>query len=66
MCEQSLAYCAREFGIGELLLLGKGENSTGGRDRDSILSDAVEAIIGGILLLNNNITPDLDEFLYAI
>ena len=50
VCEQSLAYCAREFGIGELLLLGKGENSTGGRDRDSILSDAVEAIIGGIFL----------------
>lgn len=48
--ESSLAYCARQMRIGEFLFLGKGEDATGGRERDSILSDALEAIIGGIFL----------------
>ena len=43
VCEPSLAYCAREFGLPEFLLLGKGEDMTGGRNRDSIVSDATEA-----------------------
>lgn len=50
VCEQSLAYCARELGLGEYLLLGKGEDATGGRKRDSITSDALEALIGAIYL----------------
>ncbi len=50
VCEQSLAYCAREIHIGEYLLLGKGEEVTGGRSRDSITSDALEALIGAIYL----------------
>ncbi len=50
VCEPSLASCARAIGIGECLCLGKGETLTGGRDRDSILSDAFEAIIGSIYL----------------
>lgn len=50
VCEQTLSLCAREIGIGEYLLLGKGEDSTGGRERDSILSDTIEAIIGAIYL----------------
>ena len=50
VCEPSLAYCAREFGLPQFLLLGKGEDMTGGRDRDSILSDALEAVIGSIYL----------------
>ncbi len=50
VCEQSLASCAREIGLGSYLLLGKGEDLTGGRERDSILSDTWEAIIGAIYL----------------
>ncbi len=50
VCEQSLAYCAREIKLGDFLLLGKGEEVTGGRKRDSITSDALEALIGAIYL----------------
>lgn len=48
--EVSLAKVARDLNLGEFLLLGKGEQITGGRDRDSILADATEAIIGAIYL----------------
>lgn len=50
VCEQTLAGCARELGLGQYVLLGKGEEATGGRRRDSILSDALEAVIGAIYL----------------
>ncbi|MDC7287106.1 ribonuclease III [Blautia schinkii] len=50
VCEPSLAYCAREFGLPGFLLLGKGEDMTGGRNRDSIVSDATEALLGAIYL----------------
>lgn len=50
VCEPSLAICARDLNLGEYLLLGKGEDATGGRNRDSILSDAFEAVIGAIYL----------------
>ncbi len=50
VCEMSLAYCAREFGLQEFILLGKGEEQTGGRNRDSIVSDATEAVIGAVFL----------------
>ncbi len=50
VCEVSLAQVAKELGIGELLLLGKGEDLTGGRERPSLTSDAVEAVIGSIYL----------------
>nr|WP_177295765.1 ribonuclease III [uncultured Blautia sp.] len=50
VCEPSLAYCARQFGLPEYLLLGKGEDMTGGRMRDSIVSDATEALLGAIYL----------------
>ncbi|MCI8514879.1 MAG: ribonuclease III [Lachnospiraceae bacterium] len=50
VCEPTLAICARELGLGDHLLLGKGEDATGGRKRDSILSDALEALIGAIYL----------------
>lgn len=50
VCEPSLAYCARQFGLPQYLLLGKGENMTGGRNRDSIVSDATEALLGAIYL----------------
>ena len=50
VCEPTLALCAKELHLGEDLLLGKGEDQTGGRERKSILSDALEAVIGAIYL----------------
>lgn len=50
VCEPTLAFCAREIGLGEYILLGRGEELTGGRERDSIISDAMEALIGAIYL----------------
>lgn len=50
VCEMSLASSAREIHLGEYLYLGKGEYRTGGAKRDSILSDAFEALIGAIYL----------------
>ena len=50
VCEQTLSACARDLKIGQYLFLGKGEDLSGGRERDSILSDALEAVIGAIYL----------------
>ena len=50
VCEPSLAYCARDLDLGSYILLGKGEEATGGRKRDSITSDVMEAVIGAIFL----------------
>lgn len=50
VCEPSLAFCARDLELGQFMLLGKGEEATGGRSRDSIISDAMEAVIGAIYL----------------
>lgn len=50
VCEPTLAQCAKELELGSFLLLGKGEEATGGRERSSILSDAFEAVIGAIYL----------------
>ena len=50
VCEPTLAQCAEELHLGEFLFLGKGEDQTGGRHRKSVLSDALEAIIGAIYL----------------
>ena len=50
VCEPALAFCAKELNLGEFLMLGKGEETTGGRKRDSVTSDALEAVIGAIYL----------------
>ncbi len=50
VCEPTLAMCTEEIHLGDYLLLGKGEDQTGGRKRKSILSDAMEAVIGAIYL----------------
>lgn len=50
VCEPTLALCTKEIGLGQYLYLGKGEDLTGGRNRKSILSDALEAVIGAIYL----------------
>jgi ribonuclease-3 len=46
----TLAEVARELRLGEALLLGKGEEQSGGRDKASILADGLEAILGAIYL----------------
>lgn len=71
VCEQALAYCAREIQLGSYLYLGKGEDITGGRNRDSVTSDALEALIGAIYIdgglasakefIHNYIVNDWDE-----
>lgn len=50
VCEPALAYCARELTLGEYILLGRGEEAAGGRKRDSITSDVMEALIGALYL----------------
>ena len=46
--ERGLAICARKLNLGGYLYLGRGEESTGGRERDSILADFVEALLGAV------------------
>lgn len=50
VCEKSLYEFSKEIELGKYLLLGKGEENTGGRERPSILSDAFEAVIAAIYL----------------
>ena len=50
VCEPTLAMCTEAIHLGYFLLLGKGEDQTGGRKRKSILSDALETVIGAIYL----------------
>ena len=45
-----LAEVADELGVGEVLLLGRGEEASGGRTKASILADALEAVIGAVYL----------------
>jgi len=50
VCEKSLCVFARRLDLGKYLMLGKGEDKGGGRERDSILADAFEAVIAAIYL----------------
>lgn len=50
VCEPSLAFCAKDLELGNYMRLGKGEESTGGRMRESIIADGMEALIGAIYL----------------
>lgn len=50
VCEDALAGYSRQISLGKFLLVGKGEEATGGRERASILADAFEALIGAIFL----------------
>ncbi|WP_308681818.1 ribonuclease III [Stomatobaculum longum] len=56
VCEPALAYCAEQIPLPPYLLLGRGEEMTGGRLRPSIVSDAMEAVIGAIYL-DGGLTP---------
>lgn len=58
--QRALATVARELGLGDYVLLGKGEQSTGGADKDSILSDTLEAIFGASYLAHGlDVSRDL-------
>jgi len=50
VCEGALAAAARRLGLGEHLLLSRGEEQCGGREKDSILSDAFEAVLAAVYL----------------
>ena len=50
VCESTLAEIAKKLGLGNFLLLGQGEAREGGRDKDSILADALESILGAVFL----------------
>lgn len=50
VCEEALAEAAGNLSLGDVLRLGKGEDQTGGRKRKSVLSDALEALIGAMYL----------------
>ncbi len=50
VCEQSLYSVAQRLGLGKYLMLGRGEEMTGGRERQSILADCVEAVIAAMYL----------------
>ncbi|NLZ54578.1 MAG: ribonuclease III [Thermoanaerobacteraceae bacterium] len=53
VCEPSLAKVAIQLGLGDYLILGKGEENTGGRHKSSILADTLEALIGAIYIDKN-------------
>lgn len=50
VCEQALFEFSQKIHLGDYLLLGKGEENTGGRERPSIVSDAFEAVIAAVFL----------------
>lgn len=62
VCEPTLAYCAEAIALGSYLRLGKGEDLTGGRTRPSVVSDAMEAVIGAIYLDGG--LANAKEFIY--
>ena len=66
VCEPALAYCARDIELGRYMLLGKGEEATGGRNRDSITSDVMEAVIGALYLENKILFYDSKTVLQEI
>lgn len=69
VCEASFAYLANRLGLGEYLLLGRGEEASGGRSRASLLADCFEALCGAIYLdggypwLVDGCAGGIDEFL---
>ena len=64
--QRALAQIARTIGLGDYVLLGKGELSTGGREKDSILSDTLEALFGAVYVTHGlEVARELVERLVA-
>lgn len=71
VCEPALAFCAKDLELGKFILMGRGEEITGGRTRNSITSDVMESLIGAIYLdggmeqakafINRFILSDLED-----
>ena len=71
VCEPALAFCARDLELEKFIRLGRGEENTGGRERDSIISDVMEAVTGAIYIdggmeqakafINRFILSDLED-----
>jgi ribonuclease-3 len=76
VCEPSLAALARKLELGGFLQLGHGEKMSGGNERDSLLSDALEAVIGAIYLdggmdsvkeiIHTLFVPIIEKSLYSV
>lgn len=72
VCQEALAKVARRLNLGDFLMLGKGEEASGGRGRDSILAAAFEALVAAVSLDRSYLyarrfilrvmAPELDEF----
>lgn len=56
VCEPALAFCARDIDLERFIRLGKGEEAGGGRGKDSITSDVMEAVIGAMYLDSRDVT----------
>lgn len=75
VCEQSLYQFAKSMKLGDFLLLGKGEEKSGGRDKPAVLADAFEALLGAVFLdqgfdrvyniLNVVVFPEIKKSLYS-
>ncbi len=63
VCEKALAKYSREIGLGNYLLLGKGEDHNKGRERASIIADAFEAVLGAFYLDTNFDSEPIAKFL---
>lgn len=50
VCEKSLANVAKELDLGSYIYMGRGEDMAGGREKDSVTADTVEAVIGAVFL----------------
>jgi len=64
--EEGLARVARTVGLGELLLLGRGEERTGGREKSSLLADALEAVLGALYLGASPATSGAGEGFFQV
>lgn len=64
VCEQALAITARQLKLGSYMIFGKGEEANGGRERESIIADAVEAVIGAIYL--DESLEEARKFIYRL
>ena len=63
VCEKALAKYSQKIGLGNYLLLGKGEDNNKGRERPSIIADAFEAVLGAFYIDTDFNSEPIAEFL---
>ena len=66
VCEESLYHFAQELQFGDYILLGKGEERTGGRERPALLADVFEAFLGALFLDQgyNSVISFLEQYIF--